>query len=200
MVERRVEIRPSWPFRLPRMLGRDATMVRRAGVLHRLIHVGDEPVVVRAAQPSRDRVVIGAQGAAEDVCEEAIGRMRFALGADEDLRPFYDRYRDDPLIGHSVRRRPWLRGFRRPEPFEALAWAITEQLIDYPRAAEIQRRIVIRLGRRCERTGLRDLPSAATLAAQARSWSPDQRSMRPAATSRAARRSARARDAPRSHD
>ena len=32
---------------------------------------------------------------------------------------------------------------RRPEPFEALAWAITEQLIDYPRAAEIQRRIVV---------------------------------------------------------
>ena len=51
MVERRVEISPSWPFRLPRMLGRDATMVRRAGVLHRLMHVEDEPVVVRAAQP-----------------------------------------------------------------------------------------------------------------------------------------------------
>lgn len=167
MVERRVEIRPSWPFRLPRMLGRDATMVRRAGVLHRLIHVGDEPVVVRAAQPSRDRVVIGAQGAAADVCDEAIGRMRFALAVDEDLRAFAERFRWDPLVGAAVRTSPWIRPTRRPEPFEALAWAITEQLIDYPRAAEIQRRIVVRLGRRCERTGLRDLPSAATLAAQA---------------------------------
>ena len=167
MVERRVEIRPSWPFRLPRMLGRDATMVRRAGVLHRLVHVGDEPVVVRAAQPSRDRVLIGAQGAAAEVCEEAIARMRFALAVDENLRPFHERFRWDPLIGPAVRSSPWIRPTRRPEPFEALAWAITEQLIDAPRAAEIQRRIVVRLGRRCPRTGLRDLPAAATLAAQA---------------------------------
>ena len=167
MVERRVEIRPSWPFRMPRLLGRDATMVRRAGVLHRLIHVGDEPVVVRAAQPSRDRVVIGAEGAAADVCDEAIARMRFALAVDEDLRPFHERFRWDPVLGPAVRMAPWIRPTRRPEPFEALAWAITEQLIDYPRAAAIQRRIVVRLGRRCERTGLRDLPTAATLAAQA---------------------------------
>ena len=56
---------------------------------------------------------------------------------------------------------------RRPEPFEALAWAVTEQLIEFVRAATIQRRIVARLGRRCARTGLRDLPTPATLAAQA---------------------------------
>ena len=93
--------------------------------------------------------------------------MRFALGVDDDLRAFHDRFRRDPLIGPSVRRRPWLRVSRRPEPFEALAWAITEQLIDFPRAVEIQRRIVYRLGRRCSATGLRDLPDAATLAGTA---------------------------------
>lgn len=167
MVERRAEIRPAWAFRLPRMVGRDAVTIRRRGVLHRLIHVGDEAVVVRAAQPSAQRVVIGAEGATADVCDEAIARMRFALGVDEDLRAFHERFRFDPAIGALVRAMPWVRPVRRPEPFEALAWAITEQLIDYPRAAEIQRRIVVRLGRRCERTGLRDLPSAATLAAQA---------------------------------
>src|SRR5581483_9408842 len=42
-----------------------------------------------------------------------------------------------------------------------------EQLITYERAAEIQRRIAFRLGRVCPRTGLRDLPSAAVVAAQA---------------------------------
>src|SRR5919201_7172398 len=93
--------------------------------------------------------------------------MRFALGVDDDLRPFYDRFRDDPLIGRSVRARPHLRIVRRPDPFEALAWAICEQLIDFDRAAAIQRRIVFKLGRRCARTGLRDLPAAATLAATA---------------------------------
>jgi 3-methyladenine DNA glycosylase/8-oxoguanine DNA glycosylase len=93
--------------------------------------------------------------------------MRFALGVDDDLAPFYERFRDDPLIGQVVRSTPWLRPTRRPDPFEALAWAVTEQLIDYPRAAAIQRRIVWRIGRRCERTGLRDLPSADRLGRQA---------------------------------
>jgi len=98
-----------------------------------------------------------------DVAEEAIARMRFALGVDDDLRPFYDRFRSDQLIGPSVRARPWIRVTRRPEPFEALAWAITEQLIEFVRAAAIQRRLVRRWGRRCARTGLRDVPDALTL-------------------------------------
>ena len=152
---------------MPRMLGADGVTRRRGGVLHRLVHVEGEPVVVRAAQPARDRVVLGAQGPRDDVCEEALARMRFALGVDDDLRAFHERFRHDALIGPVVRATPWLRPLRRPEPFEALAWAITEQLIDYPRAAAIQRRIVWRLGRHCARTDLRDLPTAARLAAQA---------------------------------
>jgi 3-methyladenine DNA glycosylase/8-oxoguanine DNA glycosylase len=167
MYERRIEVRPPWPFRLPRLLGRDGVMVRRAGVLHRLLHIDDEPVVVRVAQPAPERVLLRADGPSPDACDEAIARMRFALGVDDDLRPFYERFRFDPLIGPVLRATPWLRPTRRPEPFEALAWAITEQLIDYPRAAEIQRRIVRRFGRRHEPTGLRDLPTPATIAAQA---------------------------------
>src|SRR4051812_49038919 len=135
MVERRVEIRPPWPYRLPLAGGPDGVMQRRGTVLHRLLHVGDEPVVVRAAQPGSGHVVIGAQGATPAACEEAIARMRFALAVDDDLREFHARFRDDPVIGQAVRARPWIRPLRRPEPFEALAWAITEQLIDYPRAA-----------------------------------------------------------------
>ncbi len=167
MVERRADVTPAWTFRMPRSIGRDGVMRRRGAVLERLLHVDGEPVVVRAAQPSARRVVVGAQAATEGACEEGIARMRFALGVDDDLSAFHDRFRFDPLIGPVVRARPWLRPMRRPDPFEALAWAVTEQLIDYPRAAQIQRRIVTRLGRRCPRTGLRDLPSAATLAAQA---------------------------------
>jgi 3-methyladenine DNA glycosylase/8-oxoguanine DNA glycosylase len=102
-----------------------------------------------------------------DVAEEALQRVRFALGVDDDLRPFYDRFRCDPLIGRSVRARPHLRVIRRPDPFEALAWAICEQLIEAERAEAIERRIVARLGRRCASTGLRDLPAAGTLAATA---------------------------------
>jgi 3-methyladenine DNA glycosylase/8-oxoguanine DNA glycosylase len=167
MVERRVEIEPRWAFRMPAMLGRDGVTRRRNGVVMRLLHVEGSPVFVRAAQPSVSRVVIGAEASRADLCDEAIARMRFALGVDDDLSAFHDRFRFDPVIGPVVRSAPWLRPMRRPDPFEALAWAITEQLIDYPRAAAIQRRIVWRLGRRCPRTGLRDLPSARTLGGQA---------------------------------
>ena len=167
MVEVRREVEPKWVFRLPRGGGGDWVLRHRNGVLERLIHVEGVPAIVRVAQPAQQRVVFGAWSERGDVAEEAIARMRFALGVDDDLRPFYERFRDDPLIGSSVRAKPWLRALRRPEPFEALVWAICEQLIEYGRALEIERRIVTRLGRRCPDTGLRDLPDAATIAAQA---------------------------------
>jgi 3-methyladenine DNA glycosylase/8-oxoguanine DNA glycosylase len=108
-------------------------------------------------------VLFGARACDRDDAEAAIARMRFALAVDDDLRDFYERFRDDPLIGPSVRRRPWLRVQRRPVAFEALAWAVCEQLIDSPRAAAIERRIVRALGPRCTASGLRDVPSAAAL-------------------------------------
>jgi 3-methyladenine DNA glycosylase/8-oxoguanine DNA glycosylase len=166
MVEVRELVCPRWVFRLPGGAP-DGVLRCRGGVLERLMHVGDEPVVVRVAQPASDGVLFGARAAARDVAAEAISRMRFALGVDDDLRPFHDRFRSDPLIGRSVRARPWLRIMRRPEPFEALAWAICEQLIEFPRAVAIQRRIVARLGRRCAETGLRDLPPADRIAGTA---------------------------------
>jgi 3-methyladenine DNA glycosylase/8-oxoguanine DNA glycosylase len=140
---------------------------RREGGIERLLHVEGAPAIVKVGQPARDRIVFVAGADSPDVAEEALQRMRFALGVDDDLRPFYDRFRDDPLIGPSVRARPHLRIIRRPDPFEALAWAICEQLIEFERAAAIQRRIVFRLGRRCTHTGLRDLPAAAKLAGTA---------------------------------
>jgi 3-methyladenine DNA glycosylase/8-oxoguanine DNA glycosylase len=167
MVEVTHEVRPKWPVRLPGG-GPDGVMRRRReGGIERLLHVEGAPAVVRVRQPARDRIVLVAGADSPDVAEEALTRMRFALGLDDDLRPFYDRFRWDPLIGASVRRRPHLRIIRRPDPFEALAWAICEQLIEFERATAIQRRIVFKLGRRCAHTGLRDLPAAATLAGTA---------------------------------
>jgi 3-methyladenine DNA glycosylase/8-oxoguanine DNA glycosylase len=159
-------VRPPWPFRLPGG-GLDGVLRRRGSVLERLLHVDGRPVVVRAAQPAAGAVVVGAWGPDRASAEEGVARMRFALGVDEDLRPFYDAFRDDPLIGRSVRARPHLRVTRRPEPFEALAWAVCEQLIDFDRALAIQRRLVTRLGHRCPRTGLREPPAAAAVAASA---------------------------------
>jgi 3-methyladenine DNA glycosylase/8-oxoguanine DNA glycosylase len=163
-----VEVRPRWAFRLPGRGGADGLTRVRGGVLHRLLHFGgSEPVLVRVAQLSADRLLFGARAGDCAAAEWGLERMRFALGVDVDLRPFYERFKSDPLIGASLRRRPWLRPHGRPDPFEALAWAICEQLIEYERAAAIQRRLVWRFGRRCAESGLRDAPAARVVAAQA---------------------------------
>ena len=166
-VEVRIEVRPRWPYRLSRRVGLDGLAQVRGGVLHRLLHAGEEPVSIRVAQLSADRVLFGARAPRRDVAEWGIERMRLALGIDQDLRDFHERFRFDPLIGRAVRANPGLRASGRPDPFEALAWAVCEQLIEYERAAGIQRRIVSELGRRCPVTGLRDSPAAAVIAAQA---------------------------------
>ena len=170
-MELRLEVRPSGPFRLPGG-GMDGVLRRRGGVLERLLHHEEEPVLVRVAQTAPDQVLFGARAASRTAALHGITRMRFALGVDEDLRAFHRRFSRDPLIGRSLRRRPWLRVRRRPEPFEALAWAICEQLIEYERAAAIERRVVAALGRRfAQRDGfegaLRDVPAPAVLAGTA---------------------------------
>jgi 3-methyladenine DNA glycosylase/8-oxoguanine DNA glycosylase len=165
VVEVRVEVVPRWPFRLPAHGGRDGVLRRRGGVLERLLHLDGRPVVVRVAQTGERCVLFGAWAQDRDDAEAAIARMRFALAVDDDLRPFWERYRDDPLVGPSLRRRPWVRVSRRPFAFEALAWAICEQLIQTSQANLIEARIVRALGPRCAQTGLRDVPPPAAIAA-----------------------------------
>jgi len=169
-------VEPPGAFRLPRRTGADGMARRRGGVLERLLHHGEVPVVVRIAQTAPDRVLLGARAPSRDAARHGIARMRFALGVDDDVRPFLREFKADPLIGRSVRMRPWLRVSRRPEPFEALAWAICEQLIEYERAVAIERRMLAALGRSWRawdgtpapaRGGLRDLPQPRVLAGTA---------------------------------
>jgi 3-methyladenine DNA glycosylase/8-oxoguanine DNA glycosylase len=149
------------------MLGKDGLTRVRRGVIQRLLHEGELPVLVRVAQLSSGRVLFGAQAADRRVAARAIARMRRALGVDLDLRPFIERFRSDPWIGPAVRGNPAVRPRGRPDPFEALTWAVTEQLIEYERAAAIQRRMIRTLGRRDPATGLSDSPTARALAGAA---------------------------------
>ena len=143
--------------------GRDGVMRRHGAVLERLLHVGDEPVTVRA-WPGAGCVRLCAEAATGPAAREGLARMRFALGTDQDLGPFHQAFKGDPLLGPVIRRRPWLRPHRRPQPFEALAWAVCEQLIDGGRAVAIERRLVARHGRRSACGSLRDVPSARAVA------------------------------------
>jgi len=161
----RAEVQPPWPFRL-RGRSPDGLWRRRGDAIQRLVHVGDEAVFCGAIQ-SGDRVVFAARAQTPQAAAEGLRRLRFAVGVDEDHRAFHARFRDDRYIGRAVRAAPELRVWRRPDPWEALAWAICEQLIEFHRAVVIQRRLVAALGRRCPQTGLRDAPSAPAVAAEA---------------------------------
>jgi 3-methyladenine DNA glycosylase/8-oxoguanine DNA glycosylase len=157
-----VDVRPPGPYRLP-PAGRDGILRRRDRALVRVLHRGDEAVMA-AAWATGGAVRISAHAATRDAAAWGVDRMRFALGVDHDVRPFHRAFRRDPLVGPVIRRKPWLRPIRRPEPFEALAWAITEQLIDSDRAVRIQRALTRRWGRRSACGTLRDAPAAHELA------------------------------------
>jgi 3-methyladenine DNA glycosylase/8-oxoguanine DNA glycosylase len=139
-------------------------LVERGGALVRVVYCEGAAAVVRA-WAAGGRVRFRAEAPSREVALAAIERMRFALGTDHDLRDFHRRFVRDELIGPVIRRQPWLRPRRRPEPFEALAWAVCEQLIESRRAAGIQRRIVRRLGARSSCGTLQSPPPAERLAA-----------------------------------
>ena len=153
---------PPGPFRL-RSADRDGVLRRRNGVLTRLMHLGDEPAVVRV-WPTGSAIRLRAESESRDAAGHAIERMRFALNLDHDLAPFRREFKRDPLLGPILRRRPWIRPWRAADPFQALAWAITEQLIETERAWGIQRHLAFRYGRRSSCGTLVDAPSADMLA------------------------------------
>ena len=161
--ELRVEVRPAWRFRL-RGGTPDGVQRRNGAGIQRLIRTGGGIAHVAVVQPSLDRVVIGARAATESGAREAIEHMRFALGVDDDLAAFHERFRHDPVLGDAIRTAPWIRPHRRPDPWESLYAAVTEQLIEFERAVAIQRRLIARLGHRCPDTGLRLPPTAQAIA------------------------------------
>jgi 3-methyladenine DNA glycosylase/8-oxoguanine DNA glycosylase len=159
------DVVPRGAYRLPGA-GRDGVLVWRDGALVRAVSVEGETALVRA-WVAAGRVRFRAEARSRAAGLAAIERMRFALGTDHDLSAFHRRFRRDALVGPVIRRRPWLRPRRRPEPFEALAWAVCEQLVESRRAAGIERSIVRRLGSRSSCGSYRLPPTAARLAAAA---------------------------------
>ena len=156
-----VEVRPPCSYRLP--LARrypDGVARSRQGVYERFLQVAGRPVLIRAwglprEGRSRSRrcpprppgwAPPRTRSATREELEVAVGRTRNALAVDDDLRPFLARFARDPLLRPLIRRMPWYRVGRCPNPWEAFAWAVTEQLIESQRAALIQRRIVRRWG------------------------------------------------------
>ena len=159
------DVTPRGAYRMPGA-GRDGVTRRRGRALARAIHHGDECAIVHA-WTAGGRVRLRAEAPSADAAAHAVERMRFALCLDHDLRPFHQHFRTDRLLGPVIRRMPWIRPHRIADPFQALAWAVTEQLIETERAWAIQRRLAWRYGRRSPCGTFVDSPSAGTLAGRA---------------------------------
>jgi 3-methyladenine DNA glycosylase/8-oxoguanine DNA glycosylase len=193
---------PRWPYRLPRSSGGDGVVRVRRNVVERLLHVGLAPVLVRSwrtregyvhvraesVDPARVEHPVAVAGepppgertpAGEAELAIAVERIRFSLAVEDEMGDFFRAFKADPLLGPGIHHMPWIRPKRRPWPWEALCWAITKQLIESSRAAQIQRRMLRRWGARhlptdheAPRRGrdpwpLRDVPSAAVIAGRA---------------------------------
>lgn len=157
-----IAVKPDAPFRMPRLVGGDRVFRLRGPWLERLLILDEEAMIVRVRQGRGGEFVFGAEPvdpallegpgsgslreAGEEALEEGIARLRFSLGVDDDLREFHRLFRDDPKLGVALRGSLHNRPLRRPVAWEALLWAITEQLIEYRRAAQIQRRMIRRFG------------------------------------------------------
>lgn len=78
--------------------------------------------------------------------EEALALLRFCLALDADTTEFARRFRNDPLLGPSVRRLHGLRPLRRATVAHALLRAVCGQLIEARRALAIERAVLRAVG------------------------------------------------------
>lgn len=78
--------------------------------------------------------------------EAGLELLRFCLALDADTTEFSRRFRDDALLGPSIRRLYGLRPLRRPTVAHALLRAICGQLIETRRALAIERAILRAIG------------------------------------------------------
>ena len=136
MIEASLRARGPYSLRLSTRLGSDATRIARRGGLRAVYEVDGELEIVEARQRPDGAVVVQAPG------EEAVERMRFTLGLDDDHSEFVRRYSRDPFLGGTIRRLRGLRPLRCATVTQALLRALCGQLITARRAREIERRIV----------------------------------------------------------
>jgi 3-methyladenine DNA glycosylase/8-oxoguanine DNA glycosylase len=154
-----VTVRPPWPSEPPRSAGPGGLVRIENGIARRALRLDGSLALAEAAWRGEE-VLLRGHAQSEAAAREAIARMRFVLALDDDLEPFHRTYRADPLLGRVIRARPTVRPLRKPEPFEALAWAIIEQLIDTQAAGNIAWAFTRRFGER-HPTGAWAAPAAA---------------------------------------
>ena len=157
MIEASLRARGPYSLRLSTRLGSDATRVATGGRLRAVYEIEGRLEIAEARQHPDGALIVRAPG------EEAIERMRFTLGIDDDHSEFLTRFSRDPFLGATVRRLRGLRPLRCATVTQALLRALCGQLITARRAREIERRVV-----RAATPSLDDLHAAPTPAAMGR--------------------------------
>lgn len=138
-----VEMRPPGPYALrASAFGRSGGTRRwSGGLLDIAFRVDGEPCWARVRQRP-DGVVEAAVHSGPDHGDAAVERLRFLLAIDVDIRPFVERFADDPLMGEALRRRRGMRPLPRASVAHALVRAMCGQLVRWQEAAHTEARIV----------------------------------------------------------
>lgn len=148
------DLRPRGPYSLALSArgSSDATRTFRDGILNAALPGG------RAVAWQRPDGIVCLRATRE----EALERMRFCLGIDDDHTPFVLRFRRDPMIGPTVQRMRGLRPIRLATVAHALLRALCGQLILASEARAMERRIIRAATERHD--GLSAPPTTADLA------------------------------------
>ena len=155
-------LRPRGPFSLRQsIVGRAGGTLRlRGGELEMTVRPGGAPGLARVVQLSDGTLRCQvAEGDPDAVSAE----VRRRLSLDADTSEFRERFRDDPLIGERLRRRPGVRPVARGTVAQAAVAAVAGQLVTWAEAAAVEARVVAAAAPR--RAGLRLPPTRAELAA-----------------------------------
>lgn len=133
-----VEIKPrgAYSLALTARHASDATRVFRDGVLTALVPGELGPELTRARQRPDGAVEIAASS------DQAVERVRFVLGVDDDHSAFLRRFREDALLGRAVTHLRGLRVLRTPTVAASLLRALCGQLIESKRARHLERTLV----------------------------------------------------------
>jgi 3-methyladenine DNA glycosylase/8-oxoguanine DNA glycosylase len=137
LIEASLQARGPYSLRLSTRHGSDATRAAARRVLRAVYDVDGRLEIAEARQLADGGLVVRAPS------EEAIERVRFSLGLDDDHSEFVRRFSRDPLLGATVRRLKGLRPLRCATVTQALLRALCGQLITARRAREIERRVCV---------------------------------------------------------
>jgi 3-methyladenine DNA glycosylase/8-oxoguanine DNA glycosylase len=131
-----VKPRGPYSFALSARRGTDASRIVADGRLTALLEVEGGLERVQAWQVPDGTMCLRAAS------PEGLDRLRFVLGLEDDHSEFVRRFRDDPLLGRTIREFRGLRPLRLPTVTQALLRALCGQLIEARRARSLERRIV----------------------------------------------------------